>query len=328
MTPRRCCDHARRRRRAVEGSEAARLDLRRADHGLRLHAGDGAGQRPPRGLRGAPRRSGAGGAGAPRDVESHRELAVDRPARPWRPRRRRRGMAEGFGLPGRGGAPSARSRAAQGEAAGGADGRRRLRGERPARPRRAPDDRGAPLEASLVGRGSGEGPRERPPPRHAAPPVEPASPPAAVRRKASNASALPKATESPVRTCSTTPRRPVPVPHVGSGVSHNRTTNVRVRDPPIGRIGDARRRVLVAVHASIVHGSLQVPLAPVSGHVGGSTLTGILTDECTWSAVPRASVRAGTSVTVGRPAGGTWTIESQAVRQAQRPDGGGRLGAA
>ena len=35
---------------AVEGAEAARLVFRRADHGLRLHAGDGARQRPPRRL--------------------------------------------------------------------------------------------------------------------------------------------------------------------------------------------------------------------------------------------------------------------------------------
>jgi len=44
-------------------------------------------------------------------------------------------------------------------------------------------------------------------------------------------------------------------------------------------------------------------------------------------APPPSRYDCGTSVTVGRPAGGTWTIESQAVRQAQRPDGGGRLGA-
>jgi hypothetical protein len=43
---------------AGEGPEAARLDLRRPDHGLRLHAGDGAGQRPPRRLRRSRRRTG------------------------------------------------------------------------------------------------------------------------------------------------------------------------------------------------------------------------------------------------------------------------------
>ena len=80
---------------------------------------------------------------------------------------------------------------------------------------------------------SGEGPRERPPPLHAAPPVERVRPPAAVCRKASSASAPPNATESPVRTCSTTPRRPTTVPHVGSGASHRRTTNVCVSEPPV-----------------------------------------------------------------------------------------------
>ena len=34
----------------LEGIEEARLELRRPDHGLRLHAGDGPGQRPHRGL--------------------------------------------------------------------------------------------------------------------------------------------------------------------------------------------------------------------------------------------------------------------------------------
>ena len=37
--------------RAREGAQAPRLALRRPDDGLRVHAGDGAGQRPPRGLR-------------------------------------------------------------------------------------------------------------------------------------------------------------------------------------------------------------------------------------------------------------------------------------
>jgi DNA-3-methyladenine glycosylase I len=36
---------------AGEGPEAARLDLRRPDHGVRVHAGDGPGQRSPRRLR-------------------------------------------------------------------------------------------------------------------------------------------------------------------------------------------------------------------------------------------------------------------------------------
>ena len=36
---------------AGEGPQAPRLALRRPDHGLRVHAGDGPGQRPPRGLR-------------------------------------------------------------------------------------------------------------------------------------------------------------------------------------------------------------------------------------------------------------------------------------
>jgi hypothetical protein len=40
--------------RDVEGPEEARLELRRPDHGLCVHAGDGAGQRPPRRLRIAP----------------------------------------------------------------------------------------------------------------------------------------------------------------------------------------------------------------------------------------------------------------------------------
>ena len=43
--------------RALQGSAQARLVLRRADDGLRLHAGHGPGQRPHRGLR-LPRRSG------------------------------------------------------------------------------------------------------------------------------------------------------------------------------------------------------------------------------------------------------------------------------
>ena len=46
---------------AVQGPEAARLDLRRPDHGLRLHAGDGAGQRSPRRLRRARRGAAARG---------------------------------------------------------------------------------------------------------------------------------------------------------------------------------------------------------------------------------------------------------------------------
>ena len=41
---------------ALQGAEAARLEVRRPDHRLRLHAGDGPRQRPPRGLR-HPRRS-------------------------------------------------------------------------------------------------------------------------------------------------------------------------------------------------------------------------------------------------------------------------------
>ncbi len=45
---------------AVEGPEAPRLPLRRTDDLLRVHAGDGARQRPRRGLRGA--RAGDGGA--------------------------------------------------------------------------------------------------------------------------------------------------------------------------------------------------------------------------------------------------------------------------
>ena len=49
---------------AVEGPEAARLELRRADHGLRLHAGDGPGQRPPRRLPRPRCRGGGGAAGA------------------------------------------------------------------------------------------------------------------------------------------------------------------------------------------------------------------------------------------------------------------------
>ena len=46
--------------RDVEGPEEARLELRRSDHGLCLHAGDGPGQRPHRGLpRARARRAGA-----------------------------------------------------------------------------------------------------------------------------------------------------------------------------------------------------------------------------------------------------------------------------
>ena len=46
------------RDRDVEGPEAARLELRRPDDGLRLHAGDGAGRRPPRRLPRPPRHRG------------------------------------------------------------------------------------------------------------------------------------------------------------------------------------------------------------------------------------------------------------------------------
>ena len=88
--------------RAREGAQAPRLDVRRPDDGLRVHAGDGPRRRPPRGLRRTS--AGRGGAVFPhasRDVESNRELAVDRPARPWRPGGRRRGVAEGLGRTGR-----------------------------------------------------------------------------------------------------------------------------------------------------------------------------------------------------------------------------------
>jgi 3-methyladenine DNA glycosylase Tag len=66
--------------RAVQGSQAPRLDLRRADHGLRVHAGDGAGRRSPRGLRDPARRRGRaqeaprGGRG-PRAHPHHRTVS-------------------------------------------------------------------------------------------------------------------------------------------------------------------------------------------------------------------------------------------------------------
>ena len=60
--------------RALEGAEAARLPLRRADHRLRLHAGHGAGERSPRRLP----RPGGGGAGAGWSTAGLRDPTVTR----------------------------------------------------------------------------------------------------------------------------------------------------------------------------------------------------------------------------------------------------------
>ena len=78
----------------LEGTEEARLDLRRPDDGLRLHAGDGTGQRPHRGLRLPGRRSRRSGRSS-----NGRVSAAAHPSRSGRSRKvtRRRPDSRGTG---------------------------------------------------------------------------------------------------------------------------------------------------------------------------------------------------------------------------------------